>query len=105
LKKAYPLLRNGVEFCEMIERGNLVTSNEVINQSQLDDYEVFQVLVRCVSPEELKCIVDEADKVKKNLLKMINGKAIFSEKSIREMQYFFNKTGGIYLAVAARSMR
>ncbi len=54
--KTIPLLEKGIQFCDLIQKGNLAIIQEVINSSDLDAWEDIQILVKCKSPEQLKTI-------------------------------------------------
>jgi hypothetical protein len=103
--KATPLLSKGIQFCDMIQKGNLAITQEVINSSDLDAWEDIQILVKCKSPEQLKTIIEEAALVKIDLMKMIQENAVYSEEKIRNMQGFFIDTGKPYLSRAYNLMR
>jgi len=104
-EKAKPLLMNGTEFCDMIEKGNLATTQEVINYSYLDAWEDFQILVKHKSPDELRAIVKESALVKKDLENMIKESSICNTDKIRNMQRFFNESGTPYLRKASSLIR
>jgi hypothetical protein len=104
-EKAKPLLMRGIEFCNMIEKGNFAIMQEVINSSYLDAWEDIQVLVRRKSPDELRAIVEESASVKTDLENMIKEDSIYSEDKIRSMQRFFNETGAPYLSRASSLIR
>lgn len=112
MDKAKPLLSKGIEFCDMIQKGNLAITQEVINSSDLDAWEDIQILVKCKSPEQLKTIVEEAALVKIDLTKMVNNSnmlsqenATYSKGKIRKMQDFFIDAGTPYLNRAYNIMR
>lgn len=104
-EKAKPLLTKGIQFCDMIEKGNLALNNENFDPSYLEAWEDIQILVKCKSPDELKAIVEEAASVKVDLLRMINDNATYSEYKIRDMQKFFIDTGKPYLSRAYNLLR
>lgn len=104
-EKAKPLLMKGIEFCDIIEKGNLAISQEVINWSHLDAWEDIQVLVKRKSPDELKAIVKESALVKIDLENMIKENSIYSDDKIRNMQRFFNESGAPYLRRASSLIR
>jgi hypothetical protein len=104
-EKAKPLLMKGIEFCDIIENGNLAISQEVINWSHLDAWEDIQVLVKRKSPDELKAIVKESALVKIDLENMIKENSIYSDDKIRNMQRFFNESGAPYLRRASSLIR
>lgn len=99
-EKAKPLLMRGIEFCNMIEKGNLAITQDVINSSYLDAWEDIQILVKCKSPDELKDIVEESASVRKDLEKMIKENPIYTINRIRKIQKFFNESGAPYLRKA-----
>lgn len=103
--KARHLLTKGIEFCDMIQKGNLAITQEVINSSDLDAWEDIQNLVKCKSPDELKTIVEDAALVKIDLMKMVEENAAYSKEKIRNMQDFFIDTGKPYLSRAYNIMR
>lgn len=105
IDKAKPLLTKGIEFCDMIQKGNLAITQEVINYLYLDAWEDIQILVKSKSPEELKTIVEEAVLIKIDLMKMIQEDATYSEEKIRDMQDFFIDVGRPYLGRAYNIMR
>lgn len=105
MDKAKPLLTKGIQFCDMIQKGNLAITQEVINQSDLDAWEDIQILVKCKSPEQLKTIVEDAALVKIDLMKMVQENAVYSEEKIRKMQDFFIDAGKPYLNRAYNIMR
>ena len=104
-EKAKPLLMRGIEFCEMIQKGNFATTHEVINSSYLDAWEDIQILVKCKSPCQLKAIVKDAESAKILLMKMVQTNAIYPIYDIRKMQKFFNDASSPYLSRARRSLR
>ena len=53
IDKAKPLLTKGIKFCDMIQRGNLAITQEMINYSYLDAWEDIQILVKHKSSDEL----------------------------------------------------
>ncbi len=103
--KAKPLLTKGIQFCDMVQKGNLATTQEMINQSDLDAWEDIQILVKCKSPEQLKTIVEEAALVKIDLIKMVQENATYSKEKIRKIQEFFIDAGKPYLSRAINLMR
>jgi len=106
IDEAKPLLSKGIQFCDMIEKGNvIITTQEVINQSDLDAWEDIQILVKCKSPDELTTIVDKAELIKIDLIKMVQENAVYSEEKIRKIQDFFIDTGKPYLNRAYNIMR
>lgn len=105
MDKAKLLLTKGIQFCDMIQKGNLAITQEVINQSDLDAWEDIQILVKCKSPEQLKTIVEDAALVKIDLMKMVQENAVYSEEKIRKMQDFFIDAGKPYLNRAYNIMR
>ena len=105
IDKAKPLLSKGIEFCDMIQKGNLAITQEVINQSHLDAWEDIQILVKCKSREQLKTIMEDAALTKIDLMKMVQEDAAYSEDEIRKMQGFFIDTGRPYLNRAYNLMR
>lgn len=105
MDKAKPLLSKGIEFCDMIQKGNLAITQEVINSSDLDAWEDIQILIRCKSPDELKTIVEDAVLVKIDLMKMIEEDATYSKEKIRKIQDFFIDAGKPYLNTAYNIMR
>lgn len=104
-EKAKPLLMRGIEFCEMIEKGNLAITQDVINSSDLDPWEDIQILVRRKSPDELRVIVNESASVKKELENMVKENSIYNTDKIRNMQRFFNESGAPYLSKASSLAR
>ena len=105
MDKAKPLLSKGIQFCDMIQKGNLAITQEVINQSDLDAWENIQILVKCKSPEQLKATIEEAISIKIDLIKMVQENAVYSKDEIRKMQDFFIDTGKPYLSRAYNLMR
>lgn len=105
IDEAKPLLSKGIQFCDMIQKGNLAITQEVINSSYLDAWEDIQILVKCKSPEQLKAVVEGAISIKIDLIKMIQENAVYSEDEIRKMQEFFIDTGKPYLNRAYNLMR
>ena len=111
IDKAKPLLSQGIQFCDMIEKGNLAITQEVINSSSLDAWEDIQILVKYKSPEQLKTMkaskdaVEEATLIKIDLMKMIQENAVYSEHEIRKIQRFFIDAGRPYLSRAYNLMR
>jgi hypothetical protein len=95
----------GIEFCDMIERGNFAITQEAINQSCLDAWEDIQILVKCKSSDELRAIVEEGASIKIDLEKMTKENSMYSTDKIRNMQRFFNETGAPYLRRASRLVR
>lgn len=100
LEKAKPLLIMGIEFCDMIEKGNFAITQDVVNSSYLDAWEDIQILVKRKSPDELRAIVKESALVKMDLEKMIQESPMYTEEKIRNMQGFFNDTSDPYLSKA-----
>ena len=105
IDKAKPLLTKGIQFCDMIQKGNHAITQEVINQSYLDAWEDIQTIVKCKSPEELKTIVTKAELVKIDLMKMTQENTVYSEDEIRNMQGFFIDTSKPYLSMAYNLLR
>ena len=105
IDKAKPLLSKGIQFCDMIQKGNLAITQEVINSSDLDAWEDIQILVKCKSQYELKTIVEKAELIKIDLMKMVQENATYSEEKIRKMQDFFIDAGNPYLNRAYNIMR
>lgn len=105
IDKAKPLLSKGIQFCDMIQKGNLATTQEVITSSDLDAWEDIQILVKCKSPEQLKTIVEEAALVKIDLMKMTQENIVYPKYEIRKIQRFFIDTGKPYLSRAHNLMR
>ncbi len=103
--KAIPLLEKGIQFCDLIQRGNLAITQEIINSSDLDAWEDIQILVKCKSPEQLKTIVEDAAYIKTDLTLMIQENAAYSIEKIRKMQDFFIDAGRPYLNRAYNIMR
>lgn len=104
-EKAKPLLMKGIEFCDMIEKGNLAITQEAIDFSQLDAWEDMQILVKCKSADELKAIVEESASIKIDLEKMIQENPVFTRCRIRDMQKFFNDSSDPYLRKANSFLR
>lgn len=112
IDKAKPLLTKGIQFCDMIQRGNLAITQEIINSADLDAWEDIQILVKCNSPDQLRTIVEDATLVKIDLMKMVNNSnmlsqenVIYSEDEIRKIQRFFIDAGRPYLSRAYNLMR
>jgi hypothetical protein len=105
IDKAKPLLSKGIQFCDMIQKGNLAITQEVINYSDLDAWEDIQILVKSKSPDELKTIIEEAALVKIDLMKMVQEDETYAKEKIRKMQDFFIETGKPYLSRAYNLMR
>lgn len=105
LNKAKPLLTKGIQFCDMIQKGHLAVTQEVINYSDLEAWEDIQVLVKRKSPDELKTVVEDATLVKIDLTKMVQENAVYSEKKIRKIQGFFIDTSKPYLSRAYNIMK
>jgi hypothetical protein len=104
-EKAKPLLMKGIEFCDMIEKGNFATEQDVINSSYLDAWEDFQILVKYKSQDELRAMVKESASVKRDLENMIKERSICNTDKIRNMQRFFNDSGIPYLRRASSLIR
>lgn len=105
IDKAKPLLTKGIQFCNMIQKGNLAMTQEVINSSYLDAWEDIQVLVKCKSSDELKTIIEKAALVKIDLTKMMQENAIYSKDEIRKIQRFFIDAGRPYLSTSYNLIR
>lgn len=112
IDKAKPLLTKGIQFCDMVQRGNLAITQEIINSADLDAWEDIQILVKCNSPDQLKTIVEETALVKIDLMKMVNNSnmlsqenTVYSEQKIRKIQRFFIDAGRPYLSRAYNLMR
>lgn len=105
IDKAKPLLTKGIQFCDMIQKGNLAITQEVINYLYLDAWEDIQILVKCKSPEQLKTVVEEAALIKIDLMKMVQENTVYSKDEIRKMQGFFIDAGKPYLSRAYNLMR
>lgn len=103
--KAKPLLMKGIEFCDIIQKGNFALAQEAIDQSYLDAWEDIQVLIVGKGPDELGIIAKEAESIKIELMKMIQTDSSYSERDIRKMQKFFNDTSAPYLARASSILR
>jgi hypothetical protein len=104
-EKAKPLLMRGIEFCDMIEKGNLAISQEVTNSSYLDAWEDIQILVKRKSSDELRAIVKESALIKKDLENMVKENSICNTDKIRNMQRFFIESGAPYLSKASSLIR
>ncbi len=104
-EKAKPLLMKGIEFCDMIEKGNLALNNMVIDQTYLEAWEDIQILMKHKSQDEFKTIVEEAASVKVDLLRMLNENITYSEYKIRNIQRFFIDAGKPYLSRAHSLLR
>ena len=105
INKAKPLLTKGIQFCDMIQKGNIAITQEVINSSYLDAYEDIQILVKNKTPEELSIIVEKTELVKIDLMKMIQENTVYPEDEIRNMQRFFIDVGRPYLSRAYNLLR
>jgi hypothetical protein len=109
IDKAKPLLTKGIQFCDMIQKGNLAITQEAINSSYLDAWEDIQVLVRCKSPDELNTIVENAISIKIDLMEIVQGSVvesvICSNEKIRNMQKFFIDASKPYISRAYNLMR
>lgn len=105
IDKAKPLLTKGIQFCDMINNGNLAISQEVINSTYLEAWEDIQILVKCKSPDELRSIVKESGKIKIDLMKMVQENAIYSKDEIRKIQTFFIEVSKPYLSRAYHLMK
>ena len=103
-EKAKPLLMKGIEFCDMIDKGNFATNRKVIDISYIDAWEDFQILVKCKSHDELTKIVEESVLIKTDLEKMMKH-IIYTENKIRNMQRFFNDTSDPYLGMSYRFLK
>jgi hypothetical protein len=86
IDKAKPLLTKGIQFCDMIQKGNLTMTKEATNSSDLDAWKDIQILVKHKSPDELKTIVEYAVSIKMDLIKMVQENAAYSEEKIRNIQ-------------------
>jgi hypothetical protein len=105
IDKAKPLLAKGIQFCDMIQKGNLAIKQETINYSELDAWEDIQILVKHKSPDELRTIVEDAVSIKTDIIKMVCENAVYPEEKIRNMQNFFIDTSKPYLSRAYNLMR
>ena len=105
IEKAKPLLTRGIQFCDMIQKGNMAMTQEVINSSYLEAWGDIQILVKCKSPDELRVIVEDAISTKIDLMKMVNDNATYSKYEIRKMQRFFIDTSRPYLSRASSLIR
>lgn len=111
IDKAKPLLTKGIQFCDIIQKGNLAITQEVINSSYLDAWEDIQILVKCKSQDELKTMkaskdaIEKAISIKIDLMKMVEENATYSEEKIRNMQDFFIDAGNPYLNRAYNLMK
>lgn len=113
--EAKPLLLKGIQFCDMIQKGNMAIAQDVINSSGLDALEDIQILVKCKSSEQLKTMktfkdafkdtVENAVSIKIDLMKMVQENATYSEEKIRKIQDFFIDVGKPYLSMAYNLMR
>ncbi len=104
-ERTYDLLKEGVEFCTLLETGG---SESQSNYAGLEAYLMTRTL--SISIEELagktsKEIIEEAKTVKKYLLQAINENKEFSKEEIRKMQHFFNETSTPYLREAIKDIR
>ena len=105
-EKAKRLLMEGIQFCDMIEKGNVVlTTQEVRDSSYLDAWEDMQILIGRNGQYELSVIVEEAASVKKDLIRMLETNGICSISKIRNMERFFNNASGPYLSIARSLLR
>ncbi len=105
VEKAKPLLMKGIQFCDVIQKGNFAMTNKVINQSCLDAWEDIQILVRYKSPEELRDIIEKAIWIKIDLMKIIQDDTVYSEDDIRKIQKFFIDVSEPYLSEAYNIFR
>lgn len=108
IDKAKPLLKKGIQFCDMVQKGYIAITKDIINSSDLEAWEDIQTLVKYNSPEELKSIVEKANMVKTDLVNMIQEKqenTIYSEDKIRDIQQFFIDVGRPYLSRAYNLMK
>lgn len=105
IEKAKPLLIRGIQFCDMIQKGDIAITREVINSSYLDAWEDMQILVKYKSPEELRDIVEDAISTKIYLMKMVNDNVTYSKNEIRKMQKFFIDASRPYLSRAYGLLR
>jgi hypothetical protein len=103
--KAKPLLTKGIQFCDMIQKGNLAITQEIINSSYIDAWEDIQILAKYKSKNELKTIVEDAALIKTDLTKILQENVVYSEEKIRNMQRFFIDAGKPYLSRAYNLMR
>ncbi len=104
-ERTYKLLREGVEFCTLLETGEAEVQS---NSCGLEAYLMTRTL--SISREELSGrtpeeIIEEAKKVKESLLQAINENKEFNERDIREMQRFFNEASTPYLKEAFKDIR
>lgn len=93
--RARELLKSGIEFCSMIEKGDSIKDFTPESESEL--WEFMQVMNMVFKPEELSNITWQAKEIKKRLnyalTEAVYIDSLFSLKEIYEMQKFFDYVG------------
>lgn len=98
------LMKDGIEFCSMIEKGEYINDNAV-SYSELEIWEFIQIMRQFFNPEQLLKITNNAKEIKSKLSNILNNKCEYiEEKEIRKIQHFFNQTGDPFLKLAIRRM-
>lgn len=104
-ERTYSLLKEGVEFCTLLEAGE---SEVQSNYSRLEAYLMTRTLsssLEGLSDKTSKKIIEEAKIVKKSLLHAINENQEFNKDEIRKMQRFFNEASTPHLREAIKDIR
>jgi hypothetical protein len=105
--RARELLKSGIEFCSMIEKGDSI--KDFSSDSELEILEFMQVLNIVFKPEELSIITRQAKEIKKRLnyalTEAVYIDSLFSLKEIYEMQKFFNYVGKPFSQIELSKMQ
>ncbi len=106
LHRARELMKDGIELCSMIEKGEHI--DDIISYDELQIWEFMKLMKQFFNPEELLEIINEAKEIKSNLDYALNSTyidCVFSMKEIRKMQHFFNRVGSPFLKLEISKSR
>lgn len=98
------LLKEGVTFCTLLEKGEEVPSNHTTLEANLMT-KTFSVGIKEISDKTPQQIIEEAKTVKASLLQAIDKTEKFSEEDIRKMQRFFNEASMPFLRAAFKDIK
>lgn len=98
------LLKEGVMFCTLLEKGGEVPSNRTTLEANLMT-KTLSVGIEELSDKTPQQIIEEAKTVKISLLQAIDKDKKFSEGEIRKMQRFFNEASMPFLRAAFKEIK
>ena len=105
--KARELLKSGIEFCSMIEKGDSI--KDIASDSELEILQFMQIMNKIFKPEEMSIIIQQAKEIKKRLnyasTEAVYIDSFFSLKEIYEMQKFFNYVGKPFSRIEMSKMQ